>query len=684
MQPADLLLILVGTIGLIGGLLALRRAMPLLVEAVTNRHTDEEAFWRGLLTGDDPGVPMYWMRTAFGVVRSPDRCKVCNIPFTGAGSLLFQALWSGPSNLTPHFCKKCEDFAKRHHGGAEVEMTMLFVDVRGSTALAETMSAGDFRVLLNRFYAVATDILTDNGAWLDKFVGDEAIGLFIPGFAGNDHAALAVRAAKDLLDATGHNDPGGPWVPLGVGINTGPAFMGTVGTGKVCDITALGDEVNVAARLSSAAEAGQIVLSAQTHDKVGEAHTDFMASLELTSESLHLKGKRAPLAVYRYDVDGGLPRRPAPPLEETVSLVDRVDAELSRSRSPSAPAHTGPGAEGHRAPARSAPLWPGRPVGPYVTLRVLGVGGTARVWEVHHRATGTRHALKLLIWADPSLRRRLLREARAQAQLDHPNLLPLEDIIEVDGAPGLVMPLIDGPDLRQVLIEFRPSLDEALALYRPIVLGVAHAHRQGFVHRDLKPGNVLIDLRDDHIVPRVADFGLVKGGLDHTQTAPGAVMGTLAYAAPEQLTNSRTADVRADLWALGVVLFELTTGTRPFTGLTLGELLDAQRAGADVSGVPEPVRAVVSMLLQADPQSRLGNCEALLSALPPAPTAAWDGPLGRRVRALSQEREASRPTIAALVGAHTDALETMLPPELEDERPTDLRPTGPDDAAIPR
>lgn len=299
-DPTQVLVAAVGLVAAVAVLLTVRRYSPLLVEAVTNPHKDEEAFWRGLLTGEKPGVPMYWMRTAFGVVRSPDRCKVCNIPFSGTGSLIFQAVWSGPSNLTPKFCKKCEDFARRHHGGAEVEMTMLFVDVRGSTTLGESMSPAEFRALLNRFYAVATDVLTDNGAWLDKFVGDEAIGLFIPGFAGKDHAWLAVRAARDLLEATGHGSAQGPWIPLGVGINTGPAFMGTVGTGKVCDITALGDEVNVAARLSSEAAAGQIVFSDKTRRAIGDEHAEFLGSMGLREEQVSLKGKREPVPVYRY------------------------------------------------------------------------------------------------------------------------------------------------------------------------------------------------------------------------------------------------------------------------------------------------------------------------------------------------------------------------------------------------
>ncbi len=564
------------------------------------------------------------MRTVFGLVRSPERCKVCNIPFSGTGSLLFQALWSGQSNLSPHFCKKCEDFARRHHGGAEVEMTMLFVDIPGSTTLAETMSATEFRTLLNRFYAVATDVLTDNGAWLDKFVGGEAIGLFIPGFAGQDHPFLAVKAAYELLEATGHGSDEGPWVPLGIGINTGPAFMGTVGTGKVCDITALGDEVNLAGRLSSEAGAGQIVFSERTRAAIGAEHDDFLAALELRRGDLMLKGRRDAVTVYRFGDDAAV-------------------------------ADEGP------ASTDAAPLQPGRAIDRYTVLRLLGVGGTARVWEVRHRSLGTTHALKVLTWADPSLQRRLLREGRAQAQLDHPNLVPVSDIVEVNGAPGLLMPFIEGPALDELLAGYQPTRDEAVALVRGITEGVAFAHAAGFVHRDLKPGNVLLDLRGERIAPRVADFGLVTGGRDLTHTRPGAVMGTLTYAAPEQLVDSRSADARADLWSLGVMLYELATGERPFRGLTIGEILDAQRAGADVTAAPEDLRAVVSALLVADPTERLATAEALLAALPDAPPLAWDGPLGLRARALADERASGRLSASSLAEARDASLDTLAP-----------------------
>lgn len=292
------------------GLLLLRKYLGNIIEVFTNPYKSEEEFWSSLLTGNKPGVPMYFMRDFFTLFKCERRCKVCNMPFDGISSMLFKFLWSGQSNLTPNFCKKCEDFAKRHLGGAEISMTMLFVDMRDSTETGEKMQPKEFRDLLNRFYSVTTDALTDNGAWIDKFVGDEAIGLFIPGFAGEDHAYLAAKSALELLEATGHYSEDGPWIPLGVGINTGNAFLGTVGSGKVIDITALGDEVNLTARLCSMAKAGEIVFSESTYNTVlasKENHSAFFRELGSAPSTMELKGKSGLQNVYITKVNPGKP-----------------------------------------------------------------------------------------------------------------------------------------------------------------------------------------------------------------------------------------------------------------------------------------------------------------------------------------------------------------------------------------
>jgi adenylate cyclase len=151
---------------------------------------------------------------------------------------------------------------QKHPGGAEIEVSVLFADVRGSTALAERTSADEFSRLMARFYGTAAEVIDNCDGIVDKFVGDSAVALFIPGFAGPDHAAHAIAAARGLRERTGDGGPEPP-IPLGISVHTGTAFVGAVGEGDALDFTALGDTVNTTARLSDRAAAGEILISAE-------------------------------------------------------------------------------------------------------------------------------------------------------------------------------------------------------------------------------------------------------------------------------------------------------------------------------------------------------------------------------------------------------------------------------------
>lgn len=185
------------------------------------------------------------------------------------------------------------DFCHKYPGGAEVELSMVFVDVRGSTSLAEQMSATEFSRLMNRFYKVATEVLISTDAFIDKFVGDEVIGLYLPIFTGANHARAAVQAAQELLQVTGNGSKQGPWLPVGVGVHTGPAFFGTVKGAEdtVNDVTALGDNVNITARLASKADAGEALISEVAYTAAGLNLGD------LEHRQLELQGKSEPVSV---------------------------------------------------------------------------------------------------------------------------------------------------------------------------------------------------------------------------------------------------------------------------------------------------------------------------------------------------------------------------------------------------
>ena len=258
--------------------------------------TAEEVWYRMLTEGEK--VPRVGRHLLAHLPSSP-RCKVCNSPFKSWGGFLMR--WTGreQSRYNPRFCVACERF--EHPGGAEVPLTMLFADVRGSTTLAEQMSALEFSRLINRFYTLATDVLVRSDALVDRLVGDEAVGLYFPGFAGPEHPRRAVLAARDLLERTGLGVPVGPWLPVGIGVHTGLAYVGIVGgeEGNPQDFTALGDNVNITARLASQAGPGEILISEAAYTAAGLDLGD------LESRQLALKGKGAPIGVRVWRIAAG-------------------------------------------------------------------------------------------------------------------------------------------------------------------------------------------------------------------------------------------------------------------------------------------------------------------------------------------------------------------------------------------
>ncbi len=319
-------------------------------------------------------------------------------------------------------------------------------------------------------------------------------------------------------------------------------------------------------------------------------------------------------------------------------------------------------------------LHTGEAIGSYTLSHRLGTGGMAEVWAAQHNELGSLVALKVLFNSSPAMRARLLREGRAQASMDHPNILPVREIITVHGAPGLVLPLVEGPALDALLKVHQPTEDEAIALFRCIVEGIAHAHQHQLIHRDLKPSNVLLDLRGAHLTPRVSDFGLVKGADWDAQTRTGELMGTLNYAAPEQLLDASSVDHRADLFSLGVLLMELLSGERPHNEASLRGILAAHKRAPVLTSLPRPWRGLCAALLQPDPAARLPDCAALLAALPAPPAAdplRSDGPLARAAQQLWTH---GRLTSRAADGASTLDLSVTVDSQLSLSTPPHILP----------
>jgi adenylate cyclase len=254
--------------------------------------TPEEMWYTYMTTGKTPErLHNRWhARTLRPLVRkmpSDPRCLICYYPFEGLGGRMAHAfLGIKPSKLNPKLCNVCEIAADEYKGGTELEISMLFADVRGSTAMAERMSPTEFSRLIDRFYKATTREIFEANGMVEKIIGDEVTGFFVPGFAGEQHARVAVETAQAILKTTGHNSVSGPWVPVGIGVHTGVAFVGAVSTENgASDITILGDAVNTAARLASLAKPGEVIVSDDSIRFAG------LSTANLESRRLQLRGR---------------------------------------------------------------------------------------------------------------------------------------------------------------------------------------------------------------------------------------------------------------------------------------------------------------------------------------------------------------------------------------------------------
>jgi adenylate cyclase len=237
--------------------------------------------WRQILT--EGHRPLVGSRRVFRMMPSAPRCKMCSTPFGGVGGRVFGLAGFKPSRKNPNLCSRCCDALPI--GGAEVDVAVLFADVRGSTALGERIDPATYAQLLNRFYAAATATLLRHDAVIDKLIGDEVMAFFVRGVSGPEYRRRAVQAGVDLLRTVGYGTPKGPWLDLGIAINAGVAYVGNVG-GAVVDFTALGDPVNVAARMQSHAAAGELLVS---------AGIDSDLATDAPRRTLALRGRQEPV-----------------------------------------------------------------------------------------------------------------------------------------------------------------------------------------------------------------------------------------------------------------------------------------------------------------------------------------------------------------------------------------------------
>jgi eukaryotic-like serine/threonine-protein kinase len=302
-----------------------------------------------------------------------------------------------------------------------------------------------------------------------------------------------------------------------------------------------------------------------------------------------------------------------PEMHDALQSLLRSDASASRDLAPVAAAVLVT-LDGHSDPLGFA----GRTISHFDLHQALGAGGMGVVYRAYDQRLRRAVALKFLLPhynLDTSAKTRFLREAHAAAALDHPNLCPLYEVgTTEDGCLFLAMPLYEGETLRARMTREGPMLaHDALNTARQIADGLRAAHAAGIVHRDLKPGNVMV-LADGTV--RILDFGLAKAR-DQSVTETGGVFGTVSYMSPQQIRGEKV-DERADLWALGIVLYEMLTGMKPFDGdekfaIAHAILHDQPRLpSTHRRDMPAALEALLLRLLQKDPAKRYRDASAVI------------------------------------------------------------------------
>ena len=282
------------------------------------------------------------------------------------------------------------------------------------------------------------------------------------------------------------------------------------------------------------------------------------------------------------------------------------------------------------------PLSPGTRLGPYEIQAPLGAGGMGEVYKARDTRLDRTVAIKVLpahVADDPDLRERFEREAKTISSLNHPHICTLHDIGEHDGRPFIAMELLEGQVLSQRIASHAIRIEQVVEWVRQVADGLAAAHAKGIAHRDIKPGNIFIATGES---AKVLDFGLAKTSspgrevettegydrptaLEKPLTTPGVALGTVDYMSPEQVYGE--ADTRTDLFSLGVVLYQLATGTLPFTGKTSAALVDNLLHQAPTPprqlnpAVPDELERIINKALEKDRRLRYQTASDLHSDL---------------------------------------------------------------------
>jgi serine/threonine protein kinase len=329
----------------------------------------------------------------------------------------------------------------------------------------------------------------------------------------------------------------------------------------------------------------------------------------------------------------------------------------------------------------------GAQIGAYRIVRPIGAGGMGEVYVAEDTRLGREVALKILprdVAADPHRRQRLEREAQAAARLNHPNIVTLHSLEEHDGVAFFTMEYVDGQPLAKIVPPDGMPLEKLLSVAVPLTDAVAAAHHSGIIHRDLKPGNIVVTANGR---VKVLDFGLAKlhdvvhvdaGASTNTMplTGDGHIVGTVAYMSPEQ-AEGRPIDARSDIFSLGVVLYEMATGRRPFQGnssvsVISSILRDNPPPVTETNPhLPSDLARIIRRALQKDPERRYQTALDLRNDLQELKDDSDSGQIPRPVTTEPKSRKRLVPVVATIAGLAVAAFTLFwFWPRHKIERPT--------------
>lgn len=487
----------------------------------------------------------------------------------------------------------------RGKAGERRAVTVLFSDLRAFKVLGRDTKPEEILSNVNRALAGQTEMVNRFGGIVDKFIGDRMMAVF----KGEVTVWPAVRCANAIQQYLDEEQKGEPNALLpSIGIGTGDAVFGNVGSSDRQDYTLLGPAVSIAAKLCDQAHPGDILLSGKAHEQV----KDLVSAEGLRPMNIH--GLEATIPVYLLST-GTMRQRDrmaAPQVGAVTERYGQSDETLVSAR---------------RSPTD---LVPGYVLGGRFEIqRVIGSGGMGLVFQAHDRELDELVALKVLkpdmISSDPSLLERFKQEIRVARRVTHRNVVRTYDIGDMEGIKFISMEYIQGMTLKQ-LIRKRGALPIGVGvrIAKQTASGLAAAHHQGVVHRDIKPQNIILTPASE---VKIMDFGIArpvdKGGMTET----GLIIGTPDYMSPEQVQGKKDLDHRSDIYSMGVVLYEIFTGILPFAGESsiAVAMKHVQEDPAPPRSINQNISSALELIIvrcmRKDPAKRYQKVEDLLADL---------------------------------------------------------------------